>query len=52
VVRVLIPGLAPNFASAFPFQGRGRLRQAAVDLGWRDTPLAEDEINLFPLAHA
>jgi ribosomal protein S12 methylthiotransferase accessory factor len=52
VVRVLIPGLAPNFASAFPFQGRGRLRQAAVALGWRDTPLAEHEINLFPLAHA
>jgi ribosomal protein S12 methylthiotransferase accessory factor len=52
VVRVLVPGLAPNFASAFPFLGRGRLTRAAVELGWRTAPLAEADINLFPLAHA
>jgi ribosomal protein S12 methylthiotransferase accessory factor len=52
VVRVLVPGLVPNFAAAFPFHGHGRLRMAAVDLGWRAEPLAEDEINLFPIAHA
>jgi ribosomal protein S12 methylthiotransferase accessory factor len=52
VVRVLVPGLIGNFAAAFPYQGKGRLRQAAVDLGWRTVPLAEDDINLFPLPHA
>jgi ribosomal protein S12 methylthiotransferase accessory factor len=52
VVRVLAPGLVPNFAAALPFQGLGRLRDSAVDLGWRATALAEDEINVFPMAHA
>jgi ribosomal protein S12 methylthiotransferase accessory factor len=52
VVRVLIPGLVPNFAAAFPFHGRGRLRDVAVELGWRSSPLAEDEINVFPMPHA
>jgi thiazole/oxazole-forming peptide maturase SagD family component len=52
VVRVLIPGTVPNYAAAFPFQGRGRIRSAAVDLGWRKAPLAEEEINTFPVAHA
>jgi ribosomal protein S12 methylthiotransferase accessory factor len=52
VVRVLIPGLVPNFAAAFPFQGRGALRRAAVELGWRREALGEDAINVFPMAHA
>jgi ribosomal protein S12 methylthiotransferase accessory factor len=53
VVRVIIPGTVPNFAAAFPFQGRrGRLRESAVSLGWRASPLPEEEINIFPMPHA
>jgi ribosomal protein S12 methylthiotransferase accessory factor len=52
VVRVMVPGLVCNFSSAFPYQGRGKLRRAAVELGWRGGALDEDEINLFPLPHA
>ena len=52
VVRVLVPGLVPNFAAAFPYQGHGVLRTAAVRLGWRDAPVAEEAINIFPMAHA
>ncbi len=52
VVRVFVPGLIGNFAAAFPYLGRGRLQQAAVDLGWRSAPLREDEINVFPMPHA
>jgi ribosomal protein S12 methylthiotransferase accessory factor len=50
-VRVLSPGLVPNFPAAFPQWGRDRVRQAAVTLGWRDHPLPESELNRFPLAH-
>ncbi|MFF1353312.1 YcaO-like family protein [Streptomyces sp. NPDC058297] len=52
VARVLVPGLVPNYAAAFPFLGRGCLQRAAVELGWRDTELDESEIHLFPLPHA
>lgn len=52
VVRTLIPGLAPNFPAAFPFLGKGRIQQAPVNLGWRATPLHEEELNFFPLPHA
>lgn len=52
VVRVLVPGLVPNFAAAFPFHGRGRLCRAAVDLGWREHALDEGQINIFPMPHA
>ncbi len=52
VVRVLVPGLAPNFPSAFPFLGKERIRQAPIELGWRKTPLKEEELNYFPLPHA
>jgi ribosomal protein S12 methylthiotransferase accessory factor len=52
VVRVFVPGLIGNFCAAFPYQGKGRLRDAAVELGWRSAPLAEEEINVFPLPHA
>jgi ribosomal protein S12 methylthiotransferase accessory factor len=52
VVRVLVPGLIGNFTAAFPYQGKGRLREAAVELGWRSAPIAEADINLFPLPHA
>lgn len=52
VVRVIVPGLVGNFAAAFPYLGGGRLRRAAVELGWRSEPLAEEDVNLFPLPHA
>ncbi|MFE0153609.1 YcaO-like family protein [Nonomuraea sp. NPDC059007] len=52
VVRVLIPGLVPNFPAAFPFLGRRRIQDHPVSLGWRDRPLAEEELNYFPLPHA
>jgi ribosomal protein S12 methylthiotransferase accessory factor len=52
VVRTVVPGLVSNFPAAFPFNGRRRLQDAAVELGWRDTPLAEDDLNVFPLPHA
>ncbi len=51
-VRVLIPGLAPNFPAAFPPAGGGRVQRAAVVLGWRDTPPAEDELNYLPMPYA
>ncbi|MFI6910397.1 YcaO-like family protein [Nonomuraea sp. NPDC050394] len=52
VVRVLIPGLVPNFPAAFPFLGRRRIQDEPVRLGWRERPLAEEELNHFPLPHA
>lgn len=52
VVRVLIPGLAPNAPAAFPFLGNRRIQDEAVHLGWRTTPLAEEDLNYVPLPHA
>ncbi|MET8863790.1 YcaO-like family protein [Nonomuraea sp. NPDC004580] len=48
VTRTLVPGLAGNFAAAFPYLGADRLRNAAVKLGWP----ARTELNVFPLPHA
>lgn len=52
VVRTIVPGTVGNAPAAFPFLGGGRVQQLAVELGWRDTPLREEELNLFPLPHA
>ncbi len=52
VVRVIIPGLVPNTPAAFPPLGRERIQQTAVQLGWRHTPLQEDELNYLPMPHA
>lgn len=52
VVRVIAPGTIGNAPAAFPFLGHGRVQRIAVELGWRDEPLDESEINLFPLPHA
>lgn len=52
VLRVLIPGLVPNFPAAFPFLGRRRIQDMPVSLGWREHPLAEEDLNYFPLPHA
>ncbi|MEM8532720.1 MAG: YcaO-like family protein [Chloroflexota bacterium] len=52
VVRVLIPGLVPNFPAAFPPLGLGRVQSLPVQLGWREDALDEHELNYFPLPHA
>lgn len=52
VVRTVVPGLVPNFPAAFPFNGGGRLCEAAVTLGWRESPRAEHDLTTVPLAHA
>lgn len=51
VARVIVPGLVPNFPAAFPFFGNDRILNAAVKLGWREQPLNESELNVFPLPH-
>ncbi|GAA1312075.1 YcaO-like family protein [Saccharothrix xinjiangensis] len=52
VVRVLVPGLVPNFPAAFPFLGKRRIQEVPVRLGWRDEPLAEEDLNYVPIPHA
>jgi ribosomal protein S12 methylthiotransferase accessory factor len=52
VVRTIVPGLVPNSPAAFPFLGLSAAQQAAVSLGWRDSPLPEAELNKIPLPHA
>lgn len=52
VVRVLVPGTVGNAPAAFPFLGRRRVQDLAVELGWRDEALAENELNHFPMPHA
>jgi thiazole/oxazole-forming peptide maturase SagD family component len=46
--RTLVPGLV---TAGLPHRGDGRVRRAAVDLGWRSEPLPEEELNVFPLPH-
>ncbi|ANN19237.1 hypothetical protein SD37_28895 [Amycolatopsis orientalis] len=50
--HTLVPGLVSNFPAGFPLWGNGRITDAAVALGWRDTPLDEGDLNVFPLPHA
>ncbi|WP_136519931.1 YcaO-like family protein [Cellulomonas telluris] len=52
VVRVLVPGTVGNAPAAFPFLGRRRVQDLAVELGWREEPLAEHELLTFPMPHA
>ncbi|MGL5826833.1 MAG: YcaO-like family protein [Nocardioides sp.] len=52
VVRVLVPGTIGNAPAAFPFLGRRRVQDLAVQLGWQERPLSEEELNYFPLPHA
>ena len=52
VVRVVVPGLTPNFPAAYPPTGAGRVQNLPVRLGWRDTPLAEEALNYMPMPHA
>ncbi|WP_156759100.1 YcaO-like family protein [Microbacterium karelineae] len=52
VVRAIVPGTVGNAPAAFPFLGGRRVQDLAVELGWRETALAEDELNHFPVPHA
>lgn len=52
VVRVVVPGTVGNAPAAFPFLGRRRVQDLAVELGWRQSPLPEEKLNYFPLPHA
>jgi len=52
VARVVVPGLVPNYPTAFQPFGRRRVQDMAVALGWRRQPLDEGELNNFPLPHA
>src|SRR5262249_10854650 len=45
VVRVIVPGLRHFWARFAP----GRLYDVPVKLGWLPRPLAEDELNPFPI---
>lgn len=51
VVRVLVPGLYPNFPAAFPTLGGRRLYEEPALLGWLPNTLDERQINLVPLPH-
>ncbi|WP_328456168.1 YcaO-like family protein [Amycolatopsis sp. NBC_00438] len=50
--HTIVPGLVSGFPAGLPRWGDGRIRRAAVDLGWRTAPLPEDRLNVFPFPHA
>lgn len=52
VVRVIVPGLVPNFPTAFPPLGRGRLQELPTSLGWREKPIPSSELYSFPMPYA
>ena len=52
VVRAIVPGLVPNMPTAFPCTGGTRISDLPVELGWRNKPIAEHELNYFPMPHA
>lgn len=52
VVRVIIPGLVPNFSAAFPALGLDRLREDPVKLGIFKSKLDITQMNWYPLPHA
>jgi len=45
VAKVIVPGLR-HFWARF---GPGRLYDIPVTMGWRESPLTEDELNPIPL---
>jgi ribosomal protein S12 methylthiotransferase accessory factor len=51
-VRVVIPGMVPNFPTAFPPLGRDRVLSEPARLGWADRPLEERELYRFPMPYA
>lgn len=51
-IRVVVPGLVPNFPTAFAPLGTGRVLREPVELGLRGGPLEEDEVFTFPMPYA
>lgn len=51
-VRVVVPGLVPNFPTAFPPLGTGRVQDEAIHLGLRAGPFEEDDVYRFPMPYA
>lgn len=52
MLRVLVPGLVPNFPAGDITLGRGRILNAYHRMGLHDAPQTPDQLNRFPLPHA
>lgn len=52
VLRVLVPGLVPNFPAGDITLGGGRILNAYHRMGLHDAPQSPDQLNRFPLPHA
>lgn len=52
VVRVLVPGLVPNFAAGHITLGHRRIQDAYFKMGLLDSPQEFADLNYFPLPHA
>ncbi|QWW19667.1 YcaO-like family protein [Schaalia sp. 19OD2882] len=52
VMRVLVPGLVPNFPAGDITLGRGRILNAYHRMGLHDRAQTPDQLNRFPLPHA
>jgi ribosomal protein S12 methylthiotransferase accessory factor len=52
VLRVVVPGTASVAPAAYLPLGGRRMQDTAVRLGWRRTPLREEEVNTFPMPHS
>ena len=51
VVRVIVPGLVPNFAIGDLHLGKGAIQREPVLLGHALTPTGVEQINRNPLPH-
>ena len=51
VGRVVVPGTVCTAPAAYPPWGGERVQRSAVQLGWRQEPLAEHLLNTFPMPH-
>lgn len=52
VLRVLVPGLVPNFPAGDITLGGGRILNAYHRMGLHEAPQSPDQLNRFPLPHA
>ena len=52
VTRTIVPGTVGNTPSAFPYLGNRVVQDEAVELGWREAPIHDSDINALPLPHA
>jgi ribosomal protein S12 methylthiotransferase accessory factor len=51
VAHTVVPGMVSPFPAGLPLWGTGRIGRAAVDLGWRRAPLADEDLDVFPFPH-